>query len=144
MLKQYKSSCWAPGWRELSHFRLSLQRMCDTVNFLSQKMLIQIEDCGSNYTRIPSVKKKKEKKEIIMCKCIVRWRNSSFCYGFCSLIMWRFPSVARLKEKVWLNLPQTETVFKGLKHAVDGRDKGSRMNSNDSCSVCFNNCVFYR
>lgn len=39
-----------------------------------------------------------------------------------------------------MTLPQTETVFKGLKRAVDRGDRGM---NNDGCSVRFNNCIFY-
>lgn len=67
--------------------------MCDTVNFLSQKMLLEIgdrEQLGiAPYCR----------KEIIMCICTDLWRDGCFCLCFLSFIIEWFPSVAKLNEK---------------------------------------------
>lgn len=88
-----------------------------------------------------------KKIKVIMCLCVVLWRNGSICYCLRSFIMQWFPSVARLHEKFRtakaVTLPQTETVFKGLKRAVDRWDKGSVINRHKMCSVCFNDCLFY-
>lgn len=116
--------------------------MCVTVNFLSQKMLLQITgDCGSNYGWLHIVKKE---KEILMCICTVLWKKGSFCYCFHSFIMQWFSFCGKAERKGLCTLPQTETVFKGLEPAVDRWDKGREIHINDSCSVCFNNCIFYR
>lgn len=87
------------------------------------------------------------RKEIFNVYMYSPGETALFVTAFIVFIMQWFPSVARLKTSLAELLKQLlylkQTVFKGLKHAVGRWDKGRGINSNDSCSVRFNNCIFY-